>query len=798
MVNLKNILIVICIFLVTFFSLNFTNTSLNVKDLKKFDLSESFFKTRSNSKFDHVDNGTLNINLAHEKNDIDYIKSTPHLFYKELTLNDDEEIYISFVVKNNIQEDLNDSEKRFLYVDLYGEDFDNDANQIFTEIPSKIKEVRRILYVGKVHPKKVSLRFFSNDNIDVSISNISIWKYKVSNRKIENLLFSLLIAIISFLIIKFKNTKKFKIFYIIFVAAILISLNIFLKYLNDSGRLIIGDESVYIAQSQSLMFDNDNQYDEKDFVRFLLQVDINGPSGIFLNYYHNNFYFSKTILFPLFGAPFAYFFGVNGLEVLNFFCFWGLIILSYMFLKKRNDKVLSLIFAICFIFLSVSVAYIFESFIDLFNIFSLSFIFLIFFKYLENPKDNKFYLILSAFLFGILIYSRIPYFPFVFFCGLRLLLDKKLGFKSALTFAIFFIFPFLIFTLYHINQIGYFSPYGGARYYYGALSPYMNVYKEEFYISKNFLEDRFLVHTNAHNIIESSIYALSDIKAFLYNIYCYFFGLQTGILIYFPCIFLVFFNIRKKDLIQNWYVLCGILGNILFFMLQGYNNYFGGGQSLGNRYFLQILLMFLFLVPNISIKRSFLGLCFTLTIFFTFLISPMNSALRETVNFRNRDVMQILPRDYTQFIKMFDLEWIQRINFTKDGTSTILWKGPDNRYYNTENFESNWYWTKGTKEQLLVIISKRPVSYISFKLTSGFINNQVILQDDEIINLIKNGAPKLVKIKPKLKHKFYDTYYYEFTLKPKYSFIPKEVTPNARNDVRNLGVSLSNFDLQYE
>ena len=798
MVILKNILIVICIFLITFFSLNFTNTSLNIKDLKKEDLTESFFKYQLDSKFDYIDKGTLNIRFANEKNDIDYIKSTPHLFYKELTLNDDEEIYISFVVKNNIQEDLNDSEKRFLYVDLYGEDFDNDANQIFTEIPSKVKEVRRKLYVGKVHPNKVSLRFFTSNNIDISISNISIWKYKVSNRKIENLLFSLLVAIISFLILKFKNTKKFKVFYIASFAVILITLNIFLKYLNDSSRFIICDESVYIAQTLSYVFDNDNQYDEKDFVRFLLQVNKNGPSGIFLNYYHNKFYFSKTILFPLFGAPFAYFFGVNGLEVLNFFCFLGLIILSYVFLKKRNNKILSLFFAICYILCSVSVAYIFESFIDLFNIFSLSLVFLIFFKYIENPKDNKLYLNICALLFGILIYSRIPYFPFVFFCCLKLLFDKRAGFKSALIFVMIFLIPFSLLTLYHINQIGYFSPYGGIRYHYGDLSPYMNAYKEQLYTSKNLLEDKFLIHTNADNILESSIYALSDIKAFLYNIYCYLLGWQTGVLIYFPCVFLVFFNVRKKDLLQNWYIFCGILGHILFFMLQGFSNYFGGGHSLGNRYFLQILLMFLFLVPNISVKRTILGLCFTLTIFFTFLISPLNSALRETVNFRNRDVMQFLPRDYTQFIKMLDLEWFQRINFTKDGTFTILWKGPDNRYYDTENDESKWYWTRGTREQLLMIISKRPIANISFKMSSGLIDNQVILDNKEIIDLVKNNGPKIIKISPKLKHKFYDTYYYEFTLKPKYSFIPKEIFPESSNDQRNLGVSLSNFDLVYE
>jgi hypothetical protein len=71
----------------------------------------------------------------------------------------------------------------------------------------------------------------------------------------------------------------------------------------------------------------------------------------------------------------------------------------------------------------------------------------------------------------------------------------------------------------------------------------------------------------------------------------YFFGRNTGLLVFMPLSFmilaLVLARIRKLDA-HAWAILLGILGYVFIYAFGFSGNYYGGGQSLGNRYFLQI------------------------------------------------------------------------------------------------------------------------------------------------------------------------------------------------------------------
>lgn len=798
MVNLKNILIIICIFLITFFSLNFTNTSLNIKDLKKEDLTESFFKYQLDSKFDYIDKGTLNIRFANEKSDIDYVKANPHLFYRELTLNDDEEIFITFTLKNYRNKEVDDDIEKYVYVDLYDKYSSVNSNKSKIKIPLNKMEVRKKLQFKQKHSNEVWVRFFTNDNIQIKISDISIWKYSTKSRVLENVIFSFLLAIGFFLILKFKSTKLTKVFLLLFLVVNITLLSLFLIHLNNSPRTIIGDEAVYIAQANSLAYDLDNQYTDKDIVRYILTINEMGPISVFVNFYNGNYFFSKTMLYALTGAPFVRIFGANGLEVLNFFSFIGLIVIGYMFLKRRNNTAFSFIFSLLFNLLSVGVAYIFESYIDLYNAFILGIAFLIFTKYLDNYQNNNIYLYLSSFLFGIIGYSRTPYLSFVFFCMLRLLFDKKFGLKKVFLYGIIVFISFGAFNLYHITKIGCYSPYGGERYLIRqATFEQVNPVKQTTIINKHILKYLFPMTISEKGIINNAKIALSDKKAFFYNFIYFFIGWHTGALIYFPCFFLLIFNFRFKDLKDNLYILLGIIGHIMFFMLQGYNNYFGGSHSLGNRYFLQVLVSFLFLVPKISIKRTLVGLIVSLSVFSYFLDVNMSHKLRDILDFRATKNLQVLPKEYTQFDVISDLgSSVTRKIFFDNGS--YIWLGFKKDNYIIEDKKNNMYWTKGRRKQHFVVVTKKPLDSVTFFVSSGPINNEIKLSDNRVISLKDNQRSNSIKINLKLKHKFYNKYYYEFTLKPKYSFIPKEVTPNARNDVRNLGVSLSNFELQYE
>ena len=71
----------------------------------------------------------------------------------------------------------------------------------------------------------------------------------------------------------------------------------------------------------------------------------------------------------------------------------------------------------------------------------------------------------------------------------------------------------------------------------------------------------------------------------------YFFGRNTGMLIFVPVGFLilalVLARIRRLDA-HAWAILIGIAAYVLVYAFGFSRNYYGGGQSLGNRYFLQI------------------------------------------------------------------------------------------------------------------------------------------------------------------------------------------------------------------
>lgn len=624
--NACSIILVIFFFIFTFLILTYTNTNLHVSDLKKTDIKFKSFNVEQNSVSALIKNNKLIINKVNNREAEDKIKNNGNVFYRLIKL-ENEELFLKFVIKNkNV---ANQNTPKFLHVDLHGENFDKDENQINIELTHSVQGVATKLYVGKNHLKEMHLRFFTHDNVDLEISKLEVWTYKASSRVLQNICFSLLIAAVAFLILKSNNTKSYKLVFLVSLFVVITSIGVFLNYLNNSLKIITGDEAVYISQAYSFLYDMNNLYEKKDLVRFYLAGFNRGPVGLFLNYYNNNFYFSKTILYGLVGVPFVWLFGANGLEILNLICLYGLIYLSHAFLSRKNHKVLSYIFSLLFISLSVLWGYIFECFIDIFNVFMLGLSLFVFTKYIQGSRDKK-YLILSAFLFGIIGYSRSPFLSFAFFCFLKLLFDnfyKKESFKNILIFTGILIVSFLIPTFYHISEIGSFSPYGGTRYYFRGLFPYIQVYNDEEITQENIFTLIKYIKTGTSSIVSKSIIAIKDYKAFLYNIFYFLVGRQTGALIYFPCLFLVFFNLRYRDVKENWYILFGILGHILFFMLQGYDNYYGGAQSLGNRYLLQILVAFLFLVPVISLKRTICGSLFAFLIFFYFLFTPMNQAL---------------------------------------------------------------------------------------------------------------------------------------------------------------------------
>ena len=68
------------------------------------------------------------------------------------------------------------------------------------------------------------------------------------------------------------------------------------------------DQMTYYLQANSLAFDGDLQFDERDFERFRQHGwPEKGPNGLFLREAEGRFYYSKPFLYSLAAVPFVWF-----------------------------------------------------------------------------------------------------------------------------------------------------------------------------------------------------------------------------------------------------------------------------------------------------------------------------------------------------------------------------------------------------------------------------------------------------------------------------------------------------------
>ncbi len=373
-------------------------------------------------------------------------------------------------------------------------------------------------------------------------------------------------------------------------------------------RGFLSDEATYLAITQSLIYDKDIVYEQKDLVRIMEKYP-SGPQGIFLKRGSSNdqLYYAKSIIYPLIAAPFFAILEERGILLFNIIlAFLSLYIANIWLIRKFNDFSKALIWTLIFFFCSVSIAYLIWMTPEIFN-FSTVFIGLLFWSYRylkeEHPKELNISFIhrllispksclFSSFSFALAACSKPPNFILIIPLGIMLLLEKRWKdlFLSAIVYLIIF---GLFFSSYYIFT-GDWNFMGGERKtFYGNLP----------FISPSATFDNLGVSHTAKNYWED--YYINP-KIFFLNIFYFFVGRFSGIFLYYiPSFFiLLYFLINKKDNISL------IAFTLIFIEIIGYtglipHNYYGGGGTLGNRYFMNIYPLFFLLIPKkISIRAA--------------------------------------------------------------------------------------------------------------------------------------------------------------------------------------------------
>ncbi|MDP1571239.1 MAG: glycosyltransferase family 87 protein [Vicinamibacterales bacterium] len=394
-----------------------------------------------------------------------------------------------------------------------------------------------------------------------------------------------------------------------------------------SSRGFFSDAATYYSLGHSLAKDLDFEYRREDLVRVWHEFP-SGPEGIFLKRGRTvdlgvqgafpfvtwtsrddpdgeRLYFGKSYIYPLVAAPFVALFGTNGFMVLHALLLTLVFACAYAFLVARGAPLPSLLFAFGFVFVSAAPVYIVWIMPEVFN---LSLVMCAFFcwAYKEaragTPGELPSWLtgwrsdVLAMVLLGVATFSK----PTHVLLALPLLGVMAWRRQWRHAFVTGTVFSAVIIGLFALNVAitGEWNYQGGDRrtFYSGERGfPFQ-------YEGASF--DRTGMDRTTNRVpveVLSSRDAVASV--FRSNLGYFLVGRHTGFAIYFfPAIValaLFLWGWRTRPVWQ-WATLAAGVGSALALLLYMPYTYSGGGGPVGNRYFLAVYPLFLFLTPPLA------------------------------------------------------------------------------------------------------------------------------------------------------------------------------------------------------
>jgi hypothetical protein len=386
------------------------------------------------------------------------------------------------------------------------------------------------------------------------------------------------------------------------------------------------DGATYYGLAHSLAEDWDFEYRHEDLVRVWREYP-SGPEGIFLKrgtdldvgldgsfpFVHvtgradpdaTRLYYAKAFIYPLAAAPFVALFGTNGFLVLHALLMTLCFAAAYAFLVTRSAPHIALIFAAAFLFVSVAPVYMVWMTPNFFD-FAMVLLGYFFWAYKEaasgmpafNPKNRWLFGrrsdVIAAVLMGIAMFSK-PTHIMLVAPMLALPLLRRDWRRLLLIGAVYALVVGLLFG-WNIGITGEWNYQGGDRrtFYSGAGGfPFQSV-------DRTFDAVGTGRSTNSVNV---ELLSSRDtvLTVFGHNLIYFLVGRHIGFAVYFfPGLLAVilFIVTRGSRPAWQWLTLAAGVGSAIVLMLYMPFTYSGGGGPVGNRYFLSVYPVFLFVTP---------------------------------------------------------------------------------------------------------------------------------------------------------------------------------------------------------
>jgi hypothetical protein len=386
------------------------------------------------------------------------------------------------------------------------------------------------------------------------------------------------------------------------------------------------DEATYYMMGHSLARDGDLTYRRSDLMRVWREFP-SGPTGVFLKKGRDivggglmlkppffwtatepdpdpsRLFYGKSFIYPLFASPFVRAFGTNGFLMLNAVLLVAAVWCSYLALHARMPSGIAALLAGAFVLATVVPVYCVWIMPEVLN-FTLGLVayFCWLYKEIEDPLKAPRGMrwpfrassdVLAALLLGLATFSKVS--NALLFPPIVIWLAWRRRWRAAAAATVAFVLVAL--GLFAVNMAisGEWNFQGGQD---------RNTFVYEFPFQT--LESGFDVGLEKERnealteiIFNRSVFFTN----LLHNLKWYFIGRYSGLVAYFfPVVFALTFLVATPRRRPGWQylVLAAIAAQILLFVVSLPYTWFGGGGSVGNRYFIGAYGACLFLMPVIS------------------------------------------------------------------------------------------------------------------------------------------------------------------------------------------------------
>jgi hypothetical protein len=526
----------------------------------------------------------------------------------------------------------------------------------------------------------------------------------------------------------------------------------------DFPRAAIGiqsDEATYYMMGHSLAADGDLAYRREDLARVWSEFPA-GPSGVFLKKGRtvrgvrmsarppfvvfttgadpddHRLFFGKSFAYPLAAFPLVWLFGTNGFLVLNAALLAIAVLCGYLFLHARTRPGVAALLAAGFVMATVVPVYFVWITPELFNF---TLVLAAYFAWLfkevvepvRAPRGTRWLLgpgsdLAAAVLLGIATFSKptnvLLYAPIVVWQLWR----RRWG--RAIAGGV--ICAAIAAGLFAINMAisGDWNYQGGQRSTFYAAYPFQTP-DATFDVGAPRARDEALTDI----LFDPQVFWINLRN----NLRYYFVGRYSGLVAYFfPAVFaLLTFAVRPRRPGWQYLVLAGCLGQILFFVLSVPYTYFGGGGSVGNRYFMGAYGAFIFLLPPIGSVGWALAPWIVGSLFSAQLVlNPFVSSFRPG-EYADHGPLRLLPVELTN---VNDLP----INTNPARVRVAFGENPDlhdppfqiyfldSNAYQREQDRS--FWVRGASRAEFLIKTDRPMRHAALRLESGAVPTDVTVR----------------------------------------------------------------------